>query len=164
MEGHRRLRGHFVRGGPDDVGTRGGRQQPAWASLPPSHGHLPDAGNVRIGRDHCHHHKLDRLSLDTCSWHTLIISRAKHYQYYLLFRDIFPDTSQWINDESMVEHCLESGWIGLCLPSNISLGPPDVPQAAPLGRFSGLRKPLVHWECPAQCIPPLGSAWMVTMM
>ena len=46
--GHRRLRGHFGRG--PDVG--GGRQQPAWAS----HGHPPDAVNVRSGQDHCQHH------------------------------------------------------------------------------------------------------------
>ena len=63
-------------------------------------------------------------------------------------------------------HCLESGWIGLCILSNIEifLGPPDVPQAAPSGRFSGLRKPLVHWECAAEYIPPLGSVRRDTIM
>ena len=45
MEGHRRLRGQFGGGG---GGQTWGPQQPGWAS----HGHLPDAVNVRIGLDH----------------------------------------------------------------------------------------------------------------
>ena len=39
----------------------------------------------------------------------------------------------WINGERMAVHCLESGCIGLHIPSDlkISLGPRDVPQASP---------------------------------
>ena len=39
---------------------------------------------------------------------------------------------EWINDERMAEHCLESGCIGLHIPDNqeISLGPREVPRAS----------------------------------
>ena len=67
--------------------------------------------------------------------------------------------SRWINDERMAVHCLESGCIGLYIPSDleISLGPRDVPRASPSGHLSGLGKSLGRQGCTTQCIPPLGS-------
>ena len=65
----------------------------------------------------------------------------------------------WINDERMAVHCLESGCIGLHIPSDleISLGPRDVPRASPSGHLSGLGKSLGRRGCTTQYIPPLGS-------
>ena len=65
----------------------------------------------------------------------------------------------WINDERMAVHCLESGCIGLYIPSDleISLGPRDVPRASPSGHLSGLGKSLGRRGCTTQYIPPLGS-------
>ena len=65
----------------------------------------------------------------------------------------------WINDERMAVHCLESGYIGLHIPSDleISLSPRDVPQASPLGHLSGLGKSLGRWGCATQSIPTRGS-------
>ena len=67
--------------------------------------------------------------------------------------------SVWTNDERMAVHCLESGCIGLHIPSDleISLGPRDVPRASPLGHLSGLGKSLGRRGCTTQYIPPLGS-------
>ena len=55
----------------------------------------------------------------------------------------------WINDERMVVHCLESGCIGLYIPSDleISLGPRDIPRALPSGHLSGLGKSLGRRGC-----------------
>ena len=65
----------------------------------------------------------------------------------------------WIYDERMAVHCLESGYIGLHIPSDleISLGPRDVPRASPSGHLSGLGKSLGRRGCTTQYIPPLGS-------
>ena len=65
----------------------------------------------------------------------------------------------WINDERMAVHCLESGCIGLYIPSDlkISLGPRDVPRASPSGHLSGLGKSLGRRGCTTQYIPTRGS-------
>ena len=59
----------------------------------------------------------------------------------------------------MAVHCLESGCIGLYIPSDleISLGPRDVPRASPSGHLSGLGKSLGRRGCTTQYIPPFGS-------